>query len=418
MQWTHLDPRLHRIIVRIVCPVLALAFIAVSITSFTAHVFGEGSTVKSLQRAIRLEPGNADYQHRLGYVSLFQEQNTAHAIAHLERSVELDRFDARAWLDLALARGAAGDAAGQEKAVNAAVQVAPTTPSVAWEAANLYLAWGKTDRALDEFRVVIDNDPQLSATAMTLCWRATRNVDIITRRVLGARVGPYLDLVDLLLEDKDLSGAQVVWQKAIDLHQPIPPKRAFDLIDALITARQGDAAMRVWKQVMGLNSLDSYSVEGNAAVNGKFLEPVLNGGFDWRVRYVPGIRAELDSSEPHDGIASLAITFENAHADDPGLSQYVRLNPNTRYQFSAAVKARDLETASGPAFVLTDAASGRVLMTSETIEGSSSWHVVNAKFTSGPDASIVVLRLQRALKDSAIAGTLWINDVRIARAEP
>ena len=80
------------------------------------------------------------------------------AIESLRSAVALNPHDARYWLDLAAAYQVTGDVNGQRSALDQALAAEPTAPNVAWEAANFFLVDGDIDRALREFRVVIEND--------------------------------------------------------------------------------------------------------------------------------------------------------------------------------------------------------------------------------------------------------------------
>jgi len=60
---------------------------------------------------------------------------------------------------------------------NTPFQADPTTPDVAWEAANFYLVQGDDAKALREFRVVLQNEPTLADPAIQFCWRINPDVD-------------------------------------------------------------------------------------------------------------------------------------------------------------------------------------------------------------------------------------------------
>ena len=59
-----------------------------------------------------------------------------------------------------------------------------STPDLAWEAANFYLVQGDTDKALREFRVVMESDPYLPPAALKLCWRVKPDIDALLRDVV------------------------------------------------------------------------------------------------------------------------------------------------------------------------------------------------------------------------------------------
>ena len=121
-------------------------------------MFASRAELPSLKRAVRLSPGNADYRHRLGRYFAFVAGDPQSAIDSLRAAVALNPHDAHYWFDLAAAYQVTGDIAGQRAALDRALQAEPTAPDVAWEAANFFLIDGEIDRALREFRVVIEND--------------------------------------------------------------------------------------------------------------------------------------------------------------------------------------------------------------------------------------------------------------------
>ncbi len=67
-------------------------------------------------------------------------------------------------------------------ALEHAIQADPTTPDVAWEAANFYLVQGDEAKALREFRVVLQNEPTLADPAIQFCWRINPDVDALLAR--------------------------------------------------------------------------------------------------------------------------------------------------------------------------------------------------------------------------------------------
>src|SRR5690349_1269294 len=80
---------------------LAVSFVAVAFTEFLGDYFSRRGDLASLQRAVRLQPGNAEYFDRLGanytLPSFYPEQ----ALAAFQRAVQLNPHRSRFWLDLA-----------------------------------------------------------------------------------------------------------------------------------------------------------------------------------------------------------------------------------------------------------------------------------------------------------------------------
>ncbi|MGB9103818.1 MAG: hypothetical protein WCC59_03580, partial [Terriglobales bacterium] len=104
-----------------------------------------------LERAVRLEPQNAEAWYRLGRVRSVLLQDIPGSIAPTQRALSLDPRHARYWLDLGLAYEYTGDAAAERNAIENAVRFDAHDPDIAWEAGNFYLVAGDTDRALPLF---------------------------------------------------------------------------------------------------------------------------------------------------------------------------------------------------------------------------------------------------------------------------
>ena len=150
---------------------LSLAYIGLAGTRLMGSWFGDRVDQSSLQRAVRLDPGNADFRDHLGRYYALVVRDPAAAIAPYQAAVQLNPHSARYWFDLASAYQVLADPVDQTSALEHAIEADPTTPDVAWEAANLYLVQGQTAKALREFRVVLANDPSLINPAINFCWR-------------------------------------------------------------------------------------------------------------------------------------------------------------------------------------------------------------------------------------------------------
>ena len=141
--------------------VMAAIYVGVAASLFAAGRFADYPDARRLRIATRLDPANADYRHRLGRYFDLVLNDPASALTEYQRAIQLNPHDARYWLDLANAYQLLGDADAQAVAIERAVVADPKTPDVAWEAANLYLVRGQTEKALAEFRLVMEGAPYL-----------------------------------------------------------------------------------------------------------------------------------------------------------------------------------------------------------------------------------------------------------------
>ena len=390
-------------------------FIFLTGTEYAASVFAARAELPSLERAVRLSPGNADYRHRLGRYFAFVAADPQSAVESLRAAVGLNPHDARYWFDLAAAYQVTGDLAGRRAALDRALQAEPTAPDVAWEAANFFLIDGDIDRALREFRVVIENDNSLVGAALRACWRVRPDPDALLRDVVPGRTDSLIAFLDLMTSKQETEGAIKTWQRLAQLHEKFQNRYLYEYVRYLIAARRPDAAMSAWEQTAGVLGLSAYlPTEDNLVVNGDFSLDILNGGFDWTYVNRTGVKPLLDASDFRQGHRSLSLTFEGPGINDAGIQQLVPVRGATTYEFSAYYKSADFEGAGGPQIVLRDAYTGAPLFASDPLNDSDFWKEVHSKVTTPDSTTLLVLAIERFPAGSPIRGKLWLGDFELS----
>lgn len=394
--------------------VLVAIYVALSALQFLAAHYAEKGDLASLERAVRLQPGNSDYHYLVGrYLALTQSPPEAVASAY-RSAISLNPHRARYWFELAAAYQLSGDTNAQADALRHATLVDPKTPDVAWQAANFYLVQGETENALKEFRIVLENDPSLAMPALQLSWRVSPDIDTILRDVIPPDPQAYYALLDLLMVKTETAAAAKTWAQLVQLRKPIESRRVFAYIRYLILQHDVDQARLVWGQAGVLSALSAYQPSReNMVVNGDFSLPVLNGGFDWIYQHSNEVSLALDPTESHSGHRSLAITFDSRGFEDAGIRQLIPVEPNTTYDFSANFKSAGLEGAGGPRFVIQDVYNDTIYFAGEDMKDADFWKPVGGTFTTGANARLVVLRIQRDPPGNAIKGKLWLDGLRL-----
>ena len=372
--------------------------------------------LSNLNKAIRLEPSNAEYRELLGRNLALSGASLDEAISDYRTAVNLNPYVARYWLDLAGAYQVAGLISEQEQSVEQAVEADPTTPHVAWEAANFFLVQGDRERALRYFRVVLENDPEAVGSALQLCWRATGDANQILDRALPRRPDLYLSFLSLLISKQEVAAAENVWNHLIALKQEFSTGLALPYFRFLIATREVAAAETAWQQLAKVDpSLQPYlPSRENLIINGGFEENLLNGGFDWWYESNPHAALAIDTSEFHSGTRSLSITFDGQSVSEAGISQFIPVKPNSDYEFSAEFRTEELETASGPRFAIADAYSNASYVLTDDVMGTNPWRLQQARFHTGPSTNLLFLKVIRQPGAPLIRGKLWIDDVRLA----
>ncbi len=393
---------------------LCLIYVLLAGRLFVASAFGERPELASLQRAARLDAGNADYRNHLGRYYALVARDPGAAIEPYRAAVQLNPHSARYWFDLASAYQVLGDTSNQTWALARAIEADPTTPDVAWEAANFYLVQGDNEKALREFHVVLQNDPYLAGLAIQFCWRINPDVDMLLRDVVPARSTAYIAFLSLLMSKQETAATAKVWAKLMATPEPFEQRYVYTYIQYLFDHKDVDQARLVWQQAAPRFGLSSYlPTRNNLIVNGDFNLDVLNGGFDWQYQRQRSVTLTLDPSDFHTGHRSLLITFDGPGISDAGIRQFIAVQPNTLYEFSAYYKNGELEGAGGPHLTIQDTYTQAVLYDSDELKEAGFWKSATGEFTTGDDCRLLVLHVRRLPAGSPIRGKLWVDDFRL-----
>jgi hypothetical protein len=394
---------------------LAAFYVVISGIDFLAAHFSNTPTLASLRRAVWLQPRNAEYQYRLGRYFSLVELSPSQAEPAFRTAVALNPHQARYWMALAGIYQLLGDDQRQATSLERALAAEPTTPEVAWEAANFYLVRGDTTTALKNLRVVMANDPYLPPNALQLCWRIQPDVDFLLREVVPPLTKVNSSFLEFLISNKETAAAAKVWDKLVALNQPVERRYVFEYIRYLVAKQEPEQARMVWQKAATLSDLTAYqpSTE-NLVVNGDFSQEILNAGFDWLYRPSPDISLTLDPTQFHSGHGSLHVEIDSRGIEDAGIRQLIAVNPNTSYQFSSYFKAEAMAGAGGLHFAVQDLYSGKTYFTSEDFTNVDFWKQAAGSFTTDETTKLVVLRIQREPAGSPIKGRLWIDGVRLS----
>jgi hypothetical protein len=98
---------------------------------------------------------------------------------------------------------------------------------------------------------------------------------------------------------------------------------------------------------------------------------------------------------------------------DAGIRQFIAVQPNTTYEFSAYYKNGELEGAGGPHFSIQDAYTRAVLYESEELKEPGFWKSAAGEFTTREDCRLLILHVRRLPEGSPIRGKLWVDDFHL-----
>lgn len=383
---------------------------------FLAHRSADSLQVEGVERAIRLSPGNAEYPHLLGLQLSASDLDDERALEDFRRAVSLNPNVGRYWLDLASVYQVTGNIERQNDAVQSALLAEPDNPEVAAEAAQYFLVAGNVRRALPLFRQALDQNPQAAPAILLLCWRRTRDANLVLAQVIPDHPELQLDLLRILTEQKDTSAAKQVWQHLINSRSSFSPPLSFFYFDYLLKAHEAASFEKSWHELAGpFPDLRTYLPTDNLIVNAGFEQALLNAGFDWRHEPVEHIVAGIDDSVAHSGARSLSLSYDGNPADDAGWSQFVPVQPNTDYEFSAWVKSENVTSSSGPRLAISDADTGTNLLLTDDVLDTHPWQEIRGTVRAPSATQLLAVKIVRSPANTRIRGRVWIDDLRLVK---
>jgi hypothetical protein len=407
--------------------VLVLLGLAVASTrQGVASRLGREGTLERLQRAQRWDPSNPSFPVAAAeLLSNSPELDPPQVVSSLEVAMREGPNRALNWALLGEAHELAGDDKNAAMAFERGLSLFPKSPKINWVYANFLIRSGDPQRALGLMRVAITGDPALRMGAFDLAWRAGLPPEEIFESVPDEpdALSAYLDYLG---RTNNLDAAKNVWSRLMAGHDAIDRDAAFRYFDALLYARQIDAMTAVWSDLVRHNAMDvraqfpAAAAGSNLVLNGGFEAPVLNGGFDWRLVPVEGAQIFVDAGVMHQGAHSLYISFDGAHNIDFGnVVQYVLVEPDTKYRFTAFARAEKITTDSGPHFAIYDPVDTTALsVATGNMTGTFPWEGQQVEFTTGPGTRLLAIQVRRPPSrklDNEIAGNLWIDDVELVQ---
>ena len=397
------------------------------VKTYFAYRAGHTLTIDSLRLATRLNPRDSTYHVQLGrlYQYSIESPKPAEAIQQFQEAVKVNPYDPDAWINLAAAHEFQGDTSSAEEDLRHASTLAPNLPQFQWTIGNYFLLHGNTQEAFRHLKVVLAGSRQYDRTVFNVAWKASGNAEQILEELIPDRLPAEFSYLNYLVAEQRFPEAKAVWQRIAATPETFKPQEASGYIDTLVKTGRADAAYQVWAglQGKGLIQPSPGGTNRNLITNGNFEDPLLNMGFDWRIRDVPGVYAGLDTATFHSPGHSLSVQFTGKqNLNYHQVFQFVRVSPNQAYELNAFMKTQEITSDSGPRLEVVDAYDPRALdkFTPAMTGTSGGWNPLNMEFKTGPKTQLILVLLVRspssADDDPGITGRVWLDDVQISSA--
>ncbi|MBI4166750.1 MAG: hypothetical protein HY508_13565 [Acidobacteria bacterium] len=418
---------LHHRLARTLLIVVEIAtFLVLSLRigrNFMASRAAEGVGAAELNRAIELDPGNAEYHLRLARLALYSVSNASPELAqeHLMRAAELSPRNVQVWLELSAAHGFQGDPEKAESYLRRADMMAPQIPAIQWVVGNFFLLQGNTDGAFKHFRMTLSGSHKYDSILFRTAWKSSEDGAKILDQLIPPRIDTEFGYLYYLLGEKKLSETSAVWKRIAAGPEKFDAGRVAGYLNRLFDTRKLAEATQVWNDLRnkGLISPAYQPTAQNLIINGNFEEVILNLGFDWRIAKVEGVRAGTDESTFHSPGRAMKVSFAGkANTSYWHVYQFVRVEPKQKYRLQAFLKIDGITTDSGPRLRVVDMYDpAKLTKFSESLTGTTrGWNQVILEFTTGPTTELLTVSLARlpsAKLDNMIAGTVWLDDVSL-----
>ena len=383
---------------------------------------------QSLRRAIAMDPANPDPHFGLGKILLLTGDPAQQVTAEQEfrTAIRMNSNSAVYWSALGTACYSIGNQTCVDQAFARAQQLAPSNPQFAWQAAVNDVVSDQPEAAVSELKTFLRLQPDGLTQTFQLLTRGFNSPAMVWRNLLGpsADLSMQLKFLEYLVTANRAEAADVFWQDLASQKKTISVADATPYLDQLLATDHYAEAASAWSYVRSKKSADYADVlsEPNLVFNGSFEHEPLNAGFDWR--HAQQSYVDLSFSDPiaKNGHQALKVDFTVPQNAEYELAyQFVPVTPNRTYQLSAFVKAQGITSDSGPRLRVFDPRCQACLDTAtEGVTGTSAWHQVGIRFSTGPATDMIRLSLARPRSrtyPTEISGEFWLDDVSLTTVD-
>jgi hypothetical protein len=358
---------------------------------------------------------------RAGYKALWEDRTPKpdQAVADFRLILERDPNFPFNWANLGDALAAAGHQQDAAYCFREAVELAPRWPPILMRAVHFYFRTRNPKPALPLASQVLDQVEKYDSEIFSLYTRQAPNIsEALEYGFPPQNPRPARTWLRYLTQTGKLQEARETWRWVRD-HGFADAESANDYLSLLLTKHRSEEAMGAWKDYLGTRAGD-YG-RSNYAFNGGFENEFSGSPFDWKIQPTEGVKVARDDTNPDSGQWSLRIQFDGKHnVTDTGVKQPVVL-PQGAYRLRARVRTEGLTTDQGIQLrILSLDPVQPTGWTSRAWLGTQAWSLVEIPFLVPVNGGVYGIQLIRnpSLKfDSLIAGTVWIDSVRVELAQ-
>lgn len=401
----------------IACVVVIATFYVVN-WGFGNAVAERSVSIELDRIALKMAPSDPLPHRRLAarLNDTFIAADAERSLFEYELAAKLSPNNYLSWLAVGSARERNGDASGAGSALRYAEILAPNYTQVQWTLGNFLLRQNKTDEAFVEIKKATISDPEYSAPAAATAMQIFSNDLERARNALGRTPRSDAEFAVIAANQKRYDEALNVWNS-------IPAENRFELKDQGQKIAAAMLADNKFRDVLAVNrSIESgVKAETGKIYNGGFEETILPEAaklFDWQIAKGTTPVIGLSDSEKHSGNYSLAMVFNSPNGTiDRTISQTIAVEPNSSYKFELFYRSK---ISSGPPIFweVVNAEDNSVLAASSPLTLNQTWAPLSMDVTIPENCDGIIIRAavgKCAALDCSLTGTIWIDDLNLAR---
>lgn len=389
-------------------PAVLLAGYAIAQTARFARAeqLSRRDTVETLQAALRMTPGNADYHARIATLDPSRDSQLRVALA-------LNPRDPSWWIMLSVRQEEDGDVAGAEQSLRQANRVSRYfTPR--WSLAAFYYRQGNKGEFIRWARsaLSVGNGPPESLFQMA------QRMDLTSSQILDsllpevpARVDSYLHL---LLQQGKVEQEHAAAAQLIRIGSREHWSSVLEACESLFIAGKIAQAVDLWNTAIRLRWINLPPLDplsGKSLANESFTKEPLERGFDWKSSTPSGVSAFRSVPD-----RSLYLEFSGSQPESCELlGQFVPLLPKRQYQLNVRYRLRHARSASGLQWSVLPVPSGRPMMVGLMNLSAEDFVGQSFHFETAPQEcpTRILLSYTRQPGTTRMEGELWIQSVQL-----
>jgi hypothetical protein len=355
-------------------------------------------TEQSVRDAIRIAPGGWPYYMRLAQL------DPLHAKALLQTSLQLNRYDAQAAIELGMQYENDGDFVRAERQMLDAYQV-DHTYLPRWSLANYYFRRGNIPAFWTWARSAASMPADEIGALFELCWRVSPNPQVLTAQLLNEKPEMLRQYVGFLLGKDQPAEVARIAPHLVRAGDPQSDRALLLAVVQTLTDRNDAAqATGLWRLLIDARWVVADSTLPN---NGSFQREPLPVSFDWSL-------PEYDGLHSWPGSSGLESEFTGSEPEQCTIAEQTVSLASGDYVLNYAYHTADIPSGTGIKWQIFDPVLGVVIAESSSLS-SDDLSQSHLEFTVSPGQPLLRVRLiyNRTLGTPRISGSLDVQSTQI-----